>query len=274
MFKIGDFSKLTQVSIRMLRYYDETGLLKPAHIDKFTNYRLYSANQILKLNKIVALRDMGFLTSEIKEILDTWNEDTLLEKLNYKRQEVIENINCESKKLSKIENIIKNIRLESLNMNYEVNIKSIPSYNVVSLREIIPSYSDEGILWSKLCEFMEKENLKPLKEDVSFAMYHDKGYKENNVDVEIVTAINETGVNKNGFTFKKTEAIEQAACIMVPGPYENLTGAYQFLCTWIEQNNYEIIGINRQVCIKGHWNETNPQNYLNEIQMPVKKISR
>ncbi len=43
MFRIGEFSKLTQVSVRMLRYYDEMGLLKPSETDKFTNYRLYSA---------------------------------------------------------------------------------------------------------------------------------------------------------------------------------------------------------------------------------------
>lgn len=46
MFKIGEFSKLTQVSIRMLRYYDENNLLKPAKTDPFTGYRLYSVEQI------------------------------------------------------------------------------------------------------------------------------------------------------------------------------------------------------------------------------------
>jgi DNA-binding transcriptional MerR regulator len=61
MFRIGEFSKLTQVSIRMLRYYDETGLLKPAETDRFTNYRLYSIAQIPVLNKIIFMRDLGFL---------------------------------------------------------------------------------------------------------------------------------------------------------------------------------------------------------------------
>ncbi|MDB2130906.1 MerR family transcriptional regulator, partial [Enterocloster clostridioformis] len=56
MFKIGGFSKLTQVSTRMLRYYDETGLLKPAKIDSLTGYRMYSAEQISTLNRIIYLR--------------------------------------------------------------------------------------------------------------------------------------------------------------------------------------------------------------------------
>lgn len=70
MFKIGDFSKLTLVSVRMLRYYDELGLLKPASIDRFSGYRYYSASQISRLNRIVKLRDMGFLVAEIAELLD------------------------------------------------------------------------------------------------------------------------------------------------------------------------------------------------------------
>lgn len=60
MFKIGEFSKLTQVSVRMLRYYDEVDLLKPVKVDKFTNYRLYSVEQIQTLQKILLLRDMDF----------------------------------------------------------------------------------------------------------------------------------------------------------------------------------------------------------------------
>ena len=64
MFKIGEFSKLTQVSIRMLRYYDEIGILKPANVDSFTGYRMYSADQIPLLQKIILLGDAKFSTTE------------------------------------------------------------------------------------------------------------------------------------------------------------------------------------------------------------------
>ena len=65
MFKIGEFSKLSQVSIRMLRYYDETGVLKPEKVDILTGYRLYSSEQISQLNKIIFLRDTGFNLSDL-----------------------------------------------------------------------------------------------------------------------------------------------------------------------------------------------------------------
>lgn len=59
MFKIGEFSKLSQVSVKALRYYDELGLLKPASVDRFTAYRYYSADQRPRLNRILALKDLG-----------------------------------------------------------------------------------------------------------------------------------------------------------------------------------------------------------------------
>ena len=63
MFKIGDFSKLSRVSVKTLRYYDELGLLKPANVDDFTGYRYYVIDQMPRLNRILALKDLGFSRS-------------------------------------------------------------------------------------------------------------------------------------------------------------------------------------------------------------------
>lgn len=69
MLRIGDFSRLSRVSIRMLRYYDEMGLLKPDKVDDFTGYRYYKEEQLLVMGKIIALKDMGFGIHAIAEIL-------------------------------------------------------------------------------------------------------------------------------------------------------------------------------------------------------------
>ncbi len=69
MIKIGDFSKLSRISIRMLRHYAETGLLAPEKIDPFTGYRYYSEAQLPIANRITALKDMGFGLAAIGEIL-------------------------------------------------------------------------------------------------------------------------------------------------------------------------------------------------------------
>ena len=58
MFTVGEFSQLAQVSKRLLRYYDEIGLLKPSHTDRSTGYRYYSAAQMTDLNRILALKEI------------------------------------------------------------------------------------------------------------------------------------------------------------------------------------------------------------------------
>ncbi len=70
MFKIGDFSRLSLVSVKALRYYDELGLLKPARVDEFTGYRYYSAGQLTRLNRILAMKDMGLSLEQIALLLD------------------------------------------------------------------------------------------------------------------------------------------------------------------------------------------------------------
>lgn len=102
MFRIGEFSRLTQVSIRMLRYYDEVGILKPAEVDKWTGHRLYSVEQIPRLNKTLYLRDSGLNISEIALALKT-DDQSFLTQLDKKRLEIECPIQAEQEKLKKIE---------------------------------------------------------------------------------------------------------------------------------------------------------------------------
>lgn len=154
-------------------------------------------------------------------------------------------------------------------MKYNVTVKSLPSYKVISLRDRIPTYEAEGMLWGRLGEYVALRNI-PCN-DIAYASYHDEGYKEGEVDVEVVMGVYQLMKDENGFMFKETEAIEQAASILVPGDYSKLSGAYNFLANWIEENGFSMSGNPRQVVIKGPWNEKNSEDYLSEIQIPVKK---
>ena len=130
MFKIGEFSKLTQVSTRMLRYYDEMGLLKPAKIDSLTGYRMYSAEQISTLNRIIYLRDSGFNVAEIALSLDYSNND-IIEQLDKKSVEIMDNIQKEQEKLKKIEIAKKELLHGKSELYFNITIKEIPSYCVL-----------------------------------------------------------------------------------------------------------------------------------------------
>jgi DNA-binding transcriptional MerR regulator len=269
MFKIGDFSRLAKVSVRMLRYYDELGLLKPAEVDRFTGYRFYTTSQISHLNKIIKLRDMGFNMSEIAAVLNEQNNSVLLARLQSKRQQIEEAIACDMERIKDIEQLIGSIGKEIVSMNYDVVIKNIPSCKVVSLRGVIPAYDREGELWGRLGEFMGKNRINCS--GLNFAMYHDGEYKEGDVDVEVAACIENLEGDREGFTFRAVEAVDSMASLMIPGSFRNIDSAFRDLAEWLEDNRYEMTGITRQVCHRGPWNEDKEENYLTEIQIPVNK---
>lgn len=274
MFKIGEVSKLTQVSIRMLRYYDELGILKPAEIDKYTGYRLYSVEQISTLQKIVLLRDSKFGVAEISNIVHNWNDEFVIEELNRKKNEIQNEIKQEQHRINKIDKFIDAINYDKDDIHYNVVFKKIPSYKIISLREIIPDYYHEGVLWHKLYDFIKEEHIEVLRQsNNNIAFYHDEELTGNGVDVEVGMVVKKFGKNKSEFTYRETEEVDIMACTMVYGPYENIAGAYESFCYWLDKNNdYKMSGINRQIGHKGEHNESNPENYLTEIQFPLIKV--
>lgn len=273
MFKIGEFSKLMQVSVRMLRYYDEIGLLKPAKIDKYSGYRLYSTEQIPILQKIILLRDVKFSAPEIAFALEHWDEPFMINKLENKKEEIQAEIRLEEQRIDKIKMAINGFRKKEISTNYNVSFKSIPSFKILSLRKVIPNYNCEGILWAELYKFVEQEHIEILRQsNNNLAIYHDEGHKDAKVDVEVGVIIKKLEKNKDGFIFRETEKIDTMACMMVYGPYENIGLAYQSFAYWLEQHaQYKMTGLSRQVCHRGPFEENDPNNYLTEIQMPVIK---
>lgn len=270
MFKIGEFSRLTQVTIRMLRYYDETGLLKPAEIDPWTGYRLYSVEQIPTLNRIIYLRDSGFNVSEIAAFLHKKDDKLLAEQLDKKHAEVELAIQVEQEKLRKIELAKKEILSEKSEMHYNVSLKSIPECQVLSLRRVISDYYAEGELWQELSAYAKQ---RPVEiQDHSFSIYYDVEYKETDVDVELCVPVQRMRENEGEFRYRVTEAVPVMACTMVYGDFSNIAGAYLDFAEWLQKNSqYGMSGPNRQIVHRGPWNEDDPRRYLTEIQIPVER---
>lgn len=267
MFKIGDFSKFSRVSVRMLRYYDENDIFKPELVDEYTGYRYYSAGQIHRINVIIKLRDYGFNVLEIGRYLSSpkkVQEIMLKEKLKV----VEESIENEKSKYFKITSELDNLYKEENIMQYKVEIKAIEGMMAISLRDKIPTYSHEGMLWDRIGRYMEENGI--VSSGKCYATYHDTEHKEGDVDVEVLMEVKKLGKDDGEILFKETEAVEKAACVMVPGEYTNISKAFAFLGKWLEDNNEEIAGLMRQVPIKGPWNESDHENYLTEIQCPIK----
>ena len=270
MFRIGEFSKLTQVSVRMLRYYDEAGLLKPAEVDRWTGHRLYSANQIPRLDRIRYLRDSGFQVSEIALALEM-DDHALLAALDKKCLEIEQAIQKEQERLLKIAVAKEERQGSKSELHYHISMKSIPACQVLSLRRTVPTYYSEGDLWKELSAFAEKEEIE-ISSD-TFTIYHDTEYREQDVDMELCAPVKKAGENREPFCFRMTEAVPAMASTMVYGEFSNIKKAYLAFAKWLQKNsNYQMSAPVRQIVHRGPWNENDPVKYLTELQIPVEPL--
>ena len=251
----------------MLRYYDEVGLLKPEEVDKWTGHRMYSVTQIPRLNRILYLRDSGFKVSEIALALEM-EDGLLLEILDQKRLEILAAIQNEQEKLRKIAIARNEIQENGGELHYNISVKAIPEYQVLSLRRIVPTYYSEGDLWNELSAFAREQKI-----DISnhtFSVYHDTEYKEQNVDIELCVPVNKRYRSIPPFCFRMVEPVPVMACTMVYGDFSNIRGAYIAFAKWLQKNSsYQMSNPMRQIVHRGSWNESDPEKYLTEIQIPL-----
>ena len=272
MFRIGEFSKLTQVSVRMLRYYDEAGLLKPAEVDRWTGHRLYSANQIPRLDRIRYLRDSGFQVSEIALALEM-DDHALLAALDKKCLEIEQALQKEQERLLKIAVAKEAIQGSKSQMHYHISIKSIPACQVLSLRRTVPDYYSEGGLWKEISAFAGKEGIEISGN--TFTIYHDTEYREQDVDMELCAPVEKAGESRGPFCFRMTEAVPAMARTLVYWDFSNIKEAYLAFARWLQTNSsYQMSALVRQIVHRGPWNENDPAKYLTELQIPVKNVQK
>lgn len=265
MYKIGEFSKMSKTTVKALRYYEKEGLLKPAFIDQDTSYRYYESSQLVDISKIISLKQAGLSINDIKKILDGYD---MIEILQSRKSEIEKNLINYNTKLSKI-----NYLLEENNMKNEIFIKEIPSYII---------YYRDGIIsdFSKISEFAVQTgeecskanpNLKCITPDYCYISYLDGEYKEKDIKIRYAQAVEKVGKETERVKFMKSNSIT-AICIYHKGAYDNLRDSYNIILKYIEDNGYKIIDNPRECYIDGCWNKEKEEEYLTEIQFPVKKI--
>ncbi|MEF9952442.1 MAG: MerR family transcriptional regulator [Clostridium sp.] len=271
MLKIGDFSKLSRISVRMLRHYDEIGLLCPDHVDESSGYRYYHENKLITANRIQSLKDMGFGLKTISSIISSYSsKEDLVNYISHKSIEVSEEIEGLKNQLTLIQTTLNRLREDNDLMKYNVTLKEIPNRFVASVRKVIPTYMDEGSLWQTM--FGETSST-PLKIDnpcYSIAIFHDKEYKENNVDVEIQMCVKGSYPDTENVKFKSVNSINVAS-VMFKGGYNLIGDVNIAIANWISDNNYKFNGPMFNIYHIGPSNESNPDNFLTEVCIPVSK---
>ncbi|HEX5941992.1 MAG TPA: MerR family transcriptional regulator [Anaerolineales bacterium] len=274
MIRIGDFSKLSRVSVKTLRYYDETGLLKPVHVDPFTGYRLYEYSQLSILHRILALKDLGFSLEEIGHLLDDGlSVEQMRGMLKLRETEARYRVREEAERLERIGARLRQLEQENSMSRYDVVIKSADEIKVASVRGVVPTPPEQGGLWQELEEYLAQQRVRPT--GACFTLYYDDEYKERDWDVEVCEPIEAELGESNHVNVQTLPAVKTLASTIHNGPFVTIGEAYNAIGKWITDNGYHIVGPCREVYL--HTVEPVSQTDLNtvtEIQFPVEKIAK
>lgn len=270
MLKIGDFSKLARISIRMLRHYDEIGLLKPQDIDQVTGYRYYGEDQLPMASRITSLKEMGFGLAVIGDIVRNYNNPNELAKfLEIKQSEVYQELQETNRRVRLLETAIERLRKDENSMNYNVTLKKVPQRYVASVRDVIPAYNQEGILWNQLMTETSGYHLENEVNCLCFAVFHDEGFKENDVDVEIQISVKGTYEDTEHVKFKTVPEVEIASAIY-KGSYDQILEVNQSVANWVNDNGYEFNGSLFCIYHVSPGQTQNPDELVTEVCYPVR----
>ncbi len=271
MLKIGEFSKLSRLSIRQLRDLDEAGLLAPASIDAFTGYRYYSENQLPIANRIRALKEMGFTQPVIGVVLPLYGDRTALERcLTLRRAEARMELEAAQRRLRLLDTALERLRKDEIDMKYDVTIKTLPARYVASVRQIIPSYGHEGDLWGIYCEETARMSIQSGVPKLCTAVYHDGEFRESDVDVEIQKTVVGEYPDTAHVKFKTVPAMEVASATF-QGSYEKIGEVNEAIVSWIQDNGYAFAGCFLNIYHISPHETRNPEEFVTEVCYPVRK---
>lgn len=267
MLKIGEFSKMSKVTIKALRYYEKEGLIKPAYIDPSNGYRYYNSIQLLEISRIISLKQIGLRLDEIKKIII--DNESLDDMLKFKKHELENTIRNYNYQLSKIKYL-----LEEKSMKEEIFEKVVPSCYVYYKDGVLKNYGEVGeFIQNSGRECLElNPEIKCVDPDYCYVNYLDGEYKEENVKVRYAQA-----VIKGDKDFKENDNIKfmnvpdtKCVCIYHKGSYDGIGNAYGKIMKYIENNKLEMVDFPRECYIDGIWNKDSVEDWLTEIQVPIK----
>ncbi len=271
MMRIGEFSRLSKVPIKTLRFYDEVGLLHPARVDDFTGYRFYTFSQLARLHRLLALKEMGFPLEQIGRLLDDeLSPEQLRGMLKARRSAIQARLDEELERLARVEARLQLLEQENPMNQIEVVLKQVEPLKIATVRDTIPTYSQQGALWRELEGYLALHRVRPSA--ACFTMYHDEEYKEREVDAEVCEPITAELTESRRVKVRTLPAAEMASAIH-RGPYTELGKAIEGILQWLETNGYRITGPEREIYLVPGRNgsQTDPET-VTEVQFPVEKI--
>ncbi len=260
---ISDFARLGQVSVRMLRHYDALGLLVPDRIDPLNGYRSYSAAQLHRLNRIVALKDLGFTLDQVGRLLqDDLDVAELRGMLRLRRAQLEDEMAAADARLTAVETRLRMIDKEQT-MSSDFVVKTVPAVRLVA-RTATVEPEQLGV------------TVEPMFDAVAAALRDVDGalatpiatYSETPAGMEVVTGYAGSAPAPEG-----TEVVElpevDAVCGVHLGPMTGIQDSWQQLHRWVVANGYRHAGPCRELYVKAESDDQS--DWVTELQQPVSR---
>ena len=263
LYKIGMFAAMNHVTVKTLRFYEEQGLLTPALIHPETGYRYYTLSQMAVLHQITALKLAGFTLEEIALLNGGADEESLLLK---KKSQLLAKIAELTRQIAVVDGYLSQ---KKTRLSAPVLIKTIPETTVACLRTRLETYDCLFDRMPEMGALMEKAGCTCALPAYCFTNYLEPGYKDGDILVELCESVVEAKQEIGDLRFRTLPAV-QAACVFHKGSYRTFSESYETVLRYIEENGYEICGNIRESYIDGVWNKETENEWLTEIQIPVK----
>jgi DNA-binding transcriptional MerR regulator len=271
MFTIGDFARHGQVSVRMLRHYDATGLLRPARVDPATGYRFYAAGQLALLNRIIALKDLGFTLDQVRAMLDQQvSAEQLRGMLRLRQAELQSQIAADASRLAQVEARLRIIEREGAMPADDIQVKRIPAVRVAELTAIASSLEPASIspviqpLYPELSRQLDRAGLTPVGPAIA---YYQDAPDGDGVIVHAALPVNADRGTAHGFEITDLPEISQAATIVHRGSMDNVVATFQTLARWMEDKGYRSAGYARELYLECPPDDQD--KWVTELQEPI-----
>ncbi|MBC2876179.1 MULTISPECIES: MerR family transcriptional regulator [Streptomyces] len=270
MFIIGDFARYGRVSVRMLRHYDATGLLRPARVDAATGYRYYEAGQLARLNRVIALKELGFTLQQVRTIVDEEvGTEELRGMLRLRRAELEAAATAAAARLVRVEARLRGLESEGTMSTHDVVIKNVPAVRVAELSAVAAGYAPEEIgpvvspLFAELCRRLDEAGVTPAGPAVAY--YEDDPAGSGGILAHAAFPVG-PGAAAAGFDLVDLPGIETAATVVHHGSMDGVLPTAQALAHWIDANGYRSAGYARELYLEC---PEDPAEWVTELQEPV-----
>jgi DNA-binding transcriptional MerR regulator len=271
MFKIGDFSKVAQVSGRLLRYYDEIDIFKPIHIDRATGYRYYTAEQLPSLNRILALKNLGLSLDQVAQMIqDNISTEEMRGMLLLKKSQIEQNLREEFFRLQAVESRLRQIDQAGSWSDLPVAIKDIPPQPFLSSRKRDMGSGGFNKFYVEVMHALSSNQTKTY--GTCICVTHND-MMEDHFDLELGFVVQDnttTALALPNYPDMEMGILEgaQMATLVHVGNWTTGLESYQALGTWVEQSRFCIVGSGREVFIEVKIGDYSDDN-IYEIQFPI-----